>query len=186
VSLHIALLRGVNVGGHRPVGMADLRGMLADLGFGDGQSLLQSGNLVFRSEKKTGAELEHLLAAETESRLGLRTEFFVRTASEWTDLVTRNPFPEEAARDPAHLVVVFLRESPDPMRVEVLQAAIRGPERARAHGREAYVVYPAGMGRSRLTQDVITTRLAVGTCTARNWNTVSKIRDMLADSTLQG
>src|SRR5574341_1527206 len=100
MTTYIALLRGINVGGHKLVAMADLRDLLTRLGFADARSLLQSGNLVFRSEKRTAAQLERLLQAEVEKRLRLRTEFFVRTAAEWKALVARNPFREAAERDP--------------------------------------------------------------------------------------
>ncbi len=68
--------------------MADLRNLLTQLGFGDVQSLLQSGNLVFRANTRTAAQLERLLEAEAEKRLGLQTDFFVRTAKEWDGVVS--------------------------------------------------------------------------------------------------
>src|SRR5437762_10056983 len=144
MTIHIALLRGINVGGHKQVAMSDLRDLLTQLGFKDGRSLLQSGNLVFRSNARTGVNLERLLEAEAEKRLGLRTDFLVRSAEEWKAVVARNPFPDEAERDPAHLLVVFLKDAPDGKNVEALQAAITGPEIVRAHGRQAYIVYPSG------------------------------------------
>ena len=69
--------------------MADLRDLLTELGFVDGRSLLQSGNLVFRSPARTGAHLERLLEAEAEKRLGLQTDFFVRTTEEWVVALRR-------------------------------------------------------------------------------------------------
>src|SRR5262245_21209041 len=99
MTLHVALLRAVNLPGHNKAGMADLRKLLADLGFKDVQSLLQSGNLVFGSEGRTTAELEELLETEAKKRLGLATDFFVRTPAEWRSVIAGNPFPEEAKRD---------------------------------------------------------------------------------------
>jgi uncharacterized protein (DUF1697 family) len=175
MTTHIALLRGVNVGGKTKVAMADLRAMLADLGFGDPRSLLQSGNLVFRSDKLTGADLERLLEAETEKRLGLKTDFFVRTPEKWGTVIESNPFPEEAERDPSHLVVMFLKEAPDAKDVEALQAAIAGREIVRTAGRQAYITYPDGIGDSKLTITVIEKKLG-SRGTGRNWNTVLKLR----------
>jgi uncharacterized protein (DUF1697 family) len=154
--------------------MADLRDLLTHLGFGDARSLLQSGNLVFRSDGPTGAQLEGLLEAEVERRLALRTDFFVRTAEEWKAIVAQNPFHEEAERDPGHLVVMFLKDAPGVRAVEALQAAITGPEVVRAHGRHAYIVYPSGIGRSRLTNALIEKKLGTR-ATGRNWNTVLKL-----------
>jgi len=174
VTIYVALLRGINVGGHKQVAMADLRDLLTQVGFVDARSLLQSGNLVFRSDAGTGVRLERLLEAEAEKRLGLRTDFLVRTAEEWKAVVARNPFPDEAERDPAHLLVVFLKDAPDGKNVEALQAVITGPEIVRAHGRQAYIVYPSGIGRSRLTSTLIEKKLDTRG-TGRNWNTVLKL-----------
>jgi uncharacterized protein (DUF1697 family) len=170
----VALLRAVNLPGHNKVAMADLRAFLAALGFADPRTLLQSGNLVFGSTRRTAAELERLLEAEAAKRLGLRTDFVVRTAREWQEVVARNPFREAAERDPGHLVVMFLKAAPEPSAVKALQTAITGPEQVRAHGRQAYITYPDGIGRSRLTNAVIETKLGTRG-TGRNWNTVLKL-----------
>jgi uncharacterized protein (DUF1697 family) len=172
--IQIALLRAINVGGRAPVAMADLRDLLTRLGLLEPRSLLQSGNLVFRSGPGTRAELERLLETEAEKRLRLRTDFFVRTATEWKAVVARNPFPREAERDPSHLLVMFLKDLPDTGSVKAVQAAITGPEVVRAEGRQLYIVYPEGIGRSRLTGTLIETKLG-GRGTARNWNTVLKL-----------
>lgn len=179
MTTYVALLRGINVGGHRQVAMAGLRELLTHLGLSDAKSLLQSGNLVFRAEAQSGVQLEHLLEAGAEKRLGLRTDFFVRSAEEWTSVVARNPFRQEAERDPRRLVVIFLKESPVVGGVEALQATSDGPEVVRAHGRHAYIVYPNGMGRSRLTTSLIEKKLGTRG-TARNWNTVQKLRALTA------
>jgi uncharacterized protein (DUF1697 family) len=174
VTTFVALLRGINVGGRKPVAMAALRDLLVRLGFAEARTLLQSGNLVFRTTGKTGAHLERLLEAEAATRLGLETHFFVRSADEWHAIVAHNPFGEEAKRDPARLVVVALKEAPDPRAVTTLQAAIIGREVVRARGREAYIVYPDGQGRSKLTNALIEKTLGTRG-TARNWNTVLKL-----------
>jgi len=174
---YIALIRGINVGGHKRVAMSDLRGMATQLGFLDVRTLLQSGNLVFRSATTSGAELERLLEVEAEKRLGLKADFLVRTAGEWDEIVARNPFRAEAEHDPAHLVVMLLKDSPDSKSVELLQAAINGPEIIRADGKQLYIVYPDGIGRSRLTHTLIEKKLGMRG-TARNWNTVLKLANL--------
>jgi uncharacterized protein (DUF1697 family) len=173
----LALLRGINVGGRRQVAMADLRGLLTALGFADARSLLQSGNLLFRSRPRAAAGLERLLEDEGRKRLGLETDFLVRSAEEWRAIVARNPFPEEARRDPAHLLVMFLKDPPGDAKVRALREALRGREVRGANGREAYIVYPDGVGRSRLTHTLIEKRLGTRG-TARNWNTVLKLEAM--------
>lgn len=172
---HIALLRAVNLGAHNKVGMADLKALMGALGLDDPQTLLQSGNLVFGSTGRTPAQLEALLAAEARKRLGLDTDFFVRTAREWQAIVAGNPYPEEARRDPGHLVLMALAEAPDRKRVAALQAAITGRETVTAGaGRHAYLVYPDGIGRSKLTNVLVEKHLGTRS-TGRNWNTVLKL-----------
>jgi len=174
----VALLRAVNVAGQNTVAMADLRDLLAGMGFDDVQSVLQSGNLVFRGDAKGGVKLERALEAEAKKRLGLQTDFFVRSAAEWEDILADNPFHDEARRDPAHLVTVFLKGAPASGAVKALQAAIVGREVVRASGRQAYIVYPDGQGRSKLTNGVLEKRLGMRG-TARNWNTVLRLAELV-------
>jgi len=174
VPTHIALLRGINVGGHKKIAMSDLRRFVADLGFDDVRALVQSGNLVFRGGGPAGVGLERLLEVEAEERLDLRTTFLVRTAKEWEAVIKRNPFREAAESDPAHLIVMFLKDVPRPHAVRLLQSAINGPEVIRTGGRQLYIVYPAGLARSRVTVKLIEDRLSTRG-TGRNWNTVLKL-----------
>jgi uncharacterized protein (DUF1697 family) len=175
----LALLRGINVGGHAAVPMATLRAWLTELGFEAPRTLLQTGNLVFRGGARRGAELERHLEAEADARLGLRVKFFVRTAVEWRTIVARNPFPAEAEQDPAHLILLCLKQAPDRAAVHAAEAAITGRERLRTDGRQAYIVYPDGIGKSRLTSALLERKLG-SSGTARNWNTVLKL-DALAN-----
>jgi uncharacterized protein (DUF1697 family) len=175
--IHIALLRAVNVGGANRVPMAELKAMLAGLGFARPQTLLQSGNAVFESDGPEGDALEAVLEDTLAERLGVGTAVRVRTAAQWAQLVAANPFPDEARADPGHLLVMFLQAAPSTDAVEELRQAIKGPERVIAHGREAYVVYPEGIGRSKLTPAMLERRLGAGG-TGRNWNTVLKLAAM--------
>ncbi len=154
--------------------MQELRELCERLGFGHVRSLLNSGNLVFRSDVHDGARIERVLAAEAKERLGLRAGFFVRSAEEWRKVVAGNPFPEEARRDPSHLLLMLLTSAPKSEQVEALRAAITGPELVRARGRGAYFYYPSGIGRSRLTNTLIEKTLGTSG-TGRNWNTVLKL-----------
>ena len=174
MAVYIALLRGVNVGGSKIVAMADLRALLSDLGFANPRSLLQSGNLVFEGRVRASTGLERVLEQEAARRLGLDTEFHVRTAAEWQAIIRRNPFPEAARRDPGHLHVMCFKQAPAAKVVNALQAAITGREIVRAVGRQAYIVYPDGAGKSRLTTALIDRILGLRG-TARNWNTVLKL-----------
>ncbi|MGZ3498166.1 MAG: DUF1697 domain-containing protein [Vulcanimicrobiaceae bacterium] len=87
----VALLRAINVGGRKAVLMSDLRELLTGLGFAEVRTLLQTGNLVFRGGAPFDVELEHLLEARALERLDLRTDFLVRSATQWGRIVSGNP-----------------------------------------------------------------------------------------------
>jgi uncharacterized protein (DUF1697 family) len=153
--------------------MTDLRNFLTDVGLDDARSLLQSGNLIFSSRVRTGAELERFLATEAMERLSLEVDFFVRTPTEWKALIRQNPFRKEGERDPGRLIVFFLKSEPEAQEIAALQADVRGPETVKAKGRHAYIFYPDGQGRSKLTHGLVEKHL--GRATGRNWNTVLKL-----------
>ena len=180
MTTYVALLRGINVGGHQKIAMAGLRDMVTKLGFANAESLLQSGNLIFQSAARPIAQLERLLAAAALKRLALQTDFLVRTAEEWKTIVAQNPFHEQAAHDPSHLVVMLLKDAPKSADVAALQTAITGREVVRADGRQAYITYPDGIGRSRLTNALIESKLGTRG-TVRNWNTVMKLAAISSD-----
>jgi uncharacterized protein (DUF1697 family) len=180
MTTYIALLRAINLAGRNMVSMAALRDMLATMGFADCQSLLQSGNVVFKSRARASTQIERQLEAELRRTLDVDTDFMVRTADEWSDLVASNPFPKEAARDPGRLIVMILKDAPAPASVKALQASIKGREVVRAVGRQAYIVFPDGQGRSRLTTPIIEKHLGTRG-TGRNWNTVLKLQALTAD-----
>jgi uncharacterized protein (DUF1697 family) len=177
VTRYVALLRAVNLAGHNKVAMADLRAWLEDLGFSNPRTLLQSGNVVFEGGAQPIERLEATLEADAKKRLKIATPFVVRTGDDLTRVVARNPFKKEAAADPAHLLVVFAKGELAPANVKSLQDAIVGREVVRADGRHLFVVYPDGIGRSKLTAALIDRKLGVAG-TARNWNTVLKLKEL--------
>jgi uncharacterized protein (DUF1697 family) len=142
------------------------------------KTLLQSGNVVFDAGRKTGAALERLLEVETEKALGVGVDFHVRTAAEWDAIIARNPFLAEAKRDPGHLLVMTFKDAPSAKNVNALQAAIKGPEYVHFDGRQGYLVYPAGIGTSKLTSALMD-RILSHRGTARNWNTVMKLAGLV-------
>jgi uncharacterized protein (DUF1697 family) len=160
--------------------MSDLRDLLDGLGFAGAKTLLQSGNLVFPSNRKTGAVLERLLEVETQKRFGIPVDYFVRSGEEWDEVLARNPFPKEAKTDPGHLLVVFLKEAPEAKSVKALQSAIKGPETVRSDGKHLYAVYPAGVGTSKLTNALIERTLG-SRGTGRNWNTILKLATLVRE-----
>jgi uncharacterized protein (DUF1697 family) len=180
MSMRIALLRGINVGGQNRVAMSDLKALLESIGLTRVKSLLQSGNLVFESDGRKGADLEQLLEAETAKRLAVTPDYIIRTAGEWRTIISRNPFPKEAEADPSHLVVMCFKQTPSAKTVEALRLAIKGREVVRTDGKQLYLVYPDGIGTSKLTNTVIEKHVG-SRGTARNWNTVLKLAALVEE-----
>lgn len=175
---YVALLRGVNLGGNKMVAMADLREMLTALGFEDAKTLLQSGNAVFRAEAQPTARLEQLLEAETAKRLKLSCDYHVRTAAELREAMDANPLKAAAKKDPSRFTVTFYKQPLDGALVKAAQAAIEGPEIVRAEGRHLYMYWPDGQGRSKA--GAVVGRILKAQGTARNWNTVVKLANILS------
>ena len=159
---YFAFLRGINVGGHNMLRMADLRTLCTSLGYADVRTVLQSGNVIFRAKRATAKQLEEA----TGVRVILRTENELRA------VVADNPF--ETIRNPSHLLVIFLDKAPTAEAAAKLRAIYKGPEIIHVNGREMYVDYVNGAGRSKLTHGLIERTLGVAG-TARNWNTVNRL-----------
>lgn len=173
----VALLRAVNVGGSSKAPSAALKSAAEGIGLEAVQPVLQTGNLVFRAADEAAALEERLEQAFLDS-LGLKTEVMVRTGAQWSAIIEANPFADEAESDPSHLVVMVMKREPLAEGVAALQAH-PGPERVQARGRELYVVYPEGIGRSRLNAASGWKKLGCPG-TGRNWNTVLKLASLLA------
>ena len=174
----IVLLRGINIGSRNRIAMPALREALADAGFDDVRTYLQSGNVVLssRAAPKTVARKCETLIAE---RFGLEIAVVVRTRDELAEVVRRNPLGD-VATDPKRYQVSFLDREPDAKLVEKLAALAAGGEQLVADGRELYAWHPAGVARSKLWAALAGRDLGV-TATARNWTTVTKLLE-LADA----
>jgi len=152
--------------------MAELRALVAGLGYRDVATVLQSGNVVFdadASASSVATELEAALAAE----LGLDIPVVVRTAAELKRVVARNPFAG-VATDGARYLVTFLSGRLRPEVARALGHADVAPERIAVSGREIFLWLPDGVQRSRATRLLRDDKLGV-VATARNWNTVEKL-----------
>ena len=161
-----AFLRGINVGGHRPVAMGDLRVVFSGLGLGNVRTLLQSGNVVFTTSHGA-ARLRPIIEATCAEQLGHDISVILRTEPEMEKVVAGSPFAQ-AATEPAKVHVVFLADKPTAAAIAKFEKQ-RVAEEWVLDGRHVYVWYPEGAGRSKL-------RLEFGTpATARNWNTVTKV-----------
>ena len=177
MAVAISLLRGINVGGRNMIKMDGLRELCRSLGLRDPQTYLQSGNVVFRTAGPGNARLAERIAAAIESAFGFRPEVIVRTRPEMEDAVARNPFSARPGIDPARLLVHFLAADPGQLARERLLAVRTDTEELRLEGRELYIYFPDGMGRSKVWPAAVDRALQVPG-TGRNWNTVLKLLEM--------
>jgi uncharacterized protein (DUF1697 family) len=176
---YAALLRGVNLVKRNRIAMAELRQILAGLGYQDVATYLQSGNAVFRSDDPAG-QLEQDIAAALARHAGLSCAVMVRTGIELAAVQEANPLGREPG-NAARFFVSFLADVPAPGAAADFANLDLEPERAWVIGRETYFWCPDGLRQSKLTSAFLETRLGVAG-TARNWNTVTR----LAELTLAG
>jgi uncharacterized protein (DUF1697 family) len=173
----ISMLRGVNVSGHNQIRMEALRALYESLGLVDVQSHIQSGNVVFRSKRRDLALLAKRIGDGIEQGFGFRPVVILRTPSDLRDVIARNPFAARTGIDPSKLLVTFLFGDPDAEARDKVNSINVDPEELRIVGREMYVYYPNGMGRTRLPAARIEKTLKTSG-TARNWNTVMKLLEI--------
>jgi uncharacterized protein (DUF1697 family) len=155
--------------------MGDLRTLLAERGYEDVRTHLQSGNVVLSSAVKA-AELAARLERELEDGLGMRIPVVVRSAAQLAKIVAADPLGD-TAHDAKRYVVTFLSGTPDAAAVRDLLAQDFSPERVAASSREIYTWHPDGIQKSKLARAVGDDRFGV-VGTARNWNTVTRLLEL--------
>ena len=178
VTTWVALLRGINVGRSKRVAMADLRALLESLGYGGVRTHLQSGNAVFTTGSAKAQALERQIASRIAADLGLDVKVLVRTADELARVVDRNPFVRRGA-DPKELHVAFLSAPAPAGRLAGLDPAAIAPDQVEPGDRVLYARLPNGMAGSRLPD---WERLLGLSVTVRNWNTVTRLRDLVTEA----
>jgi uncharacterized protein (DUF1697 family) len=174
-----ALLRGVNVGGANKIAMAELRALVAELGFLNVATHLQSGNVVFSAPGTSPEQAAAAVQAAIRERFGLGIPVLARTAQELARIVARHPL-REVASNPSRMLVVFLSTRVDIAHVAELQEQQYAPDRFVAGEREIYVWAPNGVSETKLTYAFWEKQLGGVTATARNWNTVERLRELTA------
>jgi uncharacterized protein (DUF1697 family) len=177
----VALLRGINVGGRHLVPMPELRALIEGLGYANVATYINSGNVLFEVERPAadlGPELAAGLADALEDRFGFAVPVVVRTAAEIVSLPLAHPLAGHAEEKLLH--VAFLDAAPSSEAVAAFPGERYAPDLLTVEGREAYLAYPGGSGRSKLNLDVIERALGV-TATGRNWLTVNKLRELCAE-----
>jgi uncharacterized protein (DUF1697 family) len=173
----IALLRGVNVIGNNKLPMKKLSALLTGMGLRDVQTYIQSGNVVFRSNAKNKTALAAKISTAIEEQHGFAPQVLLLNADELHMAMANNPYPE-AVPAPKTLHLFFLAEVPQHPDLKTLEGIRVGSERFKLIGKVFYLNTPDGFGPSKLAGRV---EKSLGVAaTARNWNTVCKLAEMVA------
>lgn len=167
---HLALLRGVNVGGKNRVPMGELRSLFEDLGFTDVSTYIQSGNVLFST---TGPVTPEALQAAIREQFEVDATVVLRTPEELRRTVDALPYTEA---DASRIHVGFMAHEPTGAALATLDTESFHPEEFAVSGRDLYLLLPDGMGRAKLPA-YLERHLRVPT-TIRNWNTVTKLLDL--------
>jgi uncharacterized protein (DUF1697 family) len=173
---HVALLRGINLGARNKISMVDLRALFVALGHEEVATHLQSGNVIFKSSGGKPAELIRAIEKRIRADLALDVTVLLRSKAQMAKVQSGNPFAPRS-KDPTKLHVTFLAEAPDRARVRDLDPEAGGADEFRVVGKEIYLHYPNGYGRSKLSNAYFEKRLGV-TATTRNWRTVTKLAEL--------
>jgi len=172
----VALLRGINLLGHKRVPMAELRALAERLRWRDVATYIASGNLVFGADADAAAcalQLERAI----ERRFGFSASVIVRTAAQWARYTKATAFPDAASTRPSHLLLALAAKAPPKSIVRAVQPHCRAGERVAVRGDALWIDYTNGIARSKLTPAVLD-RLVGSPVTARNWRTVQAIGAM--------
>ncbi|MBK0403473.1 DUF1697 domain-containing protein [Adhaeribacter sp. BT258] len=177
---YTALLRGINVSGHKKIKMPELKTMFKTLGFTNVRTYIQSGNVVF--ESATAADLESKISAKIQEVFGFEVPVICRTAAEMEQVIARNPYAEMVGFEPEKLYVTFLQETPSEEKLEALKAFSFEPEMYSVSGKEIFVYCFNGYGNTKLENAFFEKKLKVAAST-RNWRTINKLIEMSQPAT---
>ena len=186
MATHVALLRGINLGGRNKVAMADLRALVGELGHADVATYIQSGNVLFTAPRDADCgEVARGMTEAIAAKLGVTAPVVVVTREELGQIHAASPFPDEP--DPRRVHAVVLSAPPGPELTAKLDAAVAqstakgDPSTVTAIGRTLYLHTPAGYGNSDLAAAVVrvvSSPKAGVTGTARNWATMTKLLEL--------
>ncbi len=175
--MFVGLLRGINVSGHNQIPMAELRSLCEELKWKGVQTYIQSGNLIFAADGAP-AEIERQLEQSITKRFGHTVPAIVRAASDWPSYIKTNPMAEACKVSAKSVMLVLSKHPPKPEAAEALQERAVNGERVLMAGNALWIHFADGVAKSKLSPALLD-RLIGSTATARNWNTVLKINELI-------
>jgi uncharacterized protein (DUF1697 family) len=173
--MHLALLRGINVGGKAVLPMKELAAIFAEAGAPGSRTYIQSGNVIFEAEDAVSVIAKVTLAIA--DRYGYPGRIVLRSQGELEAMYQANPFLKEDVA-PEWMHVYFLADKPEVALVKTLDPERSPGDRFVVKGSEIYLHVPNGMARTKLTNAYFDSKLKT-VSTARNWNTVGKLLETM-------
>lgn len=171
---YIALLKGINVGGHKKVPMADLRELLVKSGFENVRTYIQSGNIVLQSINNNLIEIEEQIQKEIQSYFGFEVSVLVRTREHLKRIFDNCPFTEDKKQKS---YFTLLKDMPDDELVKIASEKVYEGEEYKIIGDCIYFYCASGYGRAKFNINFFEKKLKT-TATARNYNTMVKLLAM--------
>jgi uncharacterized protein (DUF1697 family) len=175
--IYVAMLRGINVGGHKRIKMDQLRASFEALGFERVRTYIQSGNVVFKTRKLSSVALSKGIEEKILSDFGFSASVISRSSDEMTKAIENNPLLKEREIDHEKLHVTFLSGAATPAALRKLADVTAAPDQFRSSNKEIYFYLPNGVSQSVLMKSPVDRILAVVT-TTRNWKTVNSLHQM--------
>lgn len=176
---YILLLRGINVSGKKIIKMELLRNMMTNLGFENVKTYIQSGNAVFQSKINSIDELEKLIGNEIQQAFGFDVYVHVLRPQTLKSALINHPFVKDNSLDEKQHYFVFLNENPTDENWRNLKIFPLNGELIELGEKVIFIHYPNGAGQSKLTTNLIESKLKVS-ATARNLNTTKKLMEMVS------
>lgn len=174
---YISILRGINVGGQRKVPMSQLKSLYEDLGFKKVLTYIQSGNVIFRSDKNSGHSLEQIIEKKISETLNLDVPVIIRQLPEIGNILTNNPFIKIKGIDIGKLHTTFLNEIPGREVLLNIKKYDYSPDKFFIKDKDVFLYCPGGYGKTRLSNNFFEYKLQVK-ATTRNWKTVNKLFEL--------
>jgi uncharacterized protein (DUF1697 family) len=175
--IYVAMLRGINVSGHKLIKMERLRASFEALGFSDVRTYVQSGNVVFKTSRTAAAGVAKMIEKKILDEFGFAVPALLRTPAELGGILKRNPLCQQTAIDDVGLYVTFLSQPAPNVAEELLKPLATASEQLFVSGREIYLYCPNGYGNTKVSNAAIEKKLAVQ-ATTRNWRTVNTLFEM--------
>ena len=175
---YISLLRGINVSGQKMIKMTELVDLYKGLAFSDIMTYVQSGNIVFKSDKTISInDLSAQIANAIFRKYKFQVPVIIRTKKQILKAISMNPFLKDQNTDISKLHVTFLSEAPEKSNVELIINSDFSPDKFIISGTEVFLYCPSGYARTKLSNSFFENKLKV-IATTRNWNTINKLADI--------